>query len=60
MYLSDEKPYWWDIKSQLTIVVDMSEVALKALANGGQAWVNDVVTADDPVAAFTKGKMTMV
>ncbi|XP_048250793.1 uncharacterized protein LOC124111176 [Haliotis rufescens] len=59
-FLKKEKPYWWDLRGQISEIRAMASNATSALRTGGSAWVNEVVKGQkDPIAEFTKGKTTM-
>ena len=55
---TDEKPYWWNIKSEYIKIEKLVLKAKNGMINGGREWVNDV--KEDAVAEFTKGNYTMV
>ncbi|CAG2189963.1 unnamed protein product [Mytilus edulis] len=58
-FLKDEKPYWWDITTVFEEIWALSQQAIKALATGGPNWIaTTVIEGDDPVAKFTKGKVS--
>ncbi|CAG2209692.1 unnamed protein product [Mytilus edulis] len=58
-FLKDEKPYWWDITTVFEEIWALSQQAVKALATGGPNWIaTTVIQGDDPVAKFTKGKVS--
>lgn len=59
--LSDEKPYWWDISAQFEEVVGLAANATSALAKGGPTWIATTLSSgEDPIAKFTKGKVSQV
>jgi hypothetical protein len=58
LMFTDEKPYWWNIKSEYIKIEKLVLKAKNGMINGGREWVNDV--KEDPVAVFTKGNYTMV
>lgn len=57
---SDDKPYWWDITSQFTIVSTMASVAQEAIEEAKSTWMIEDIKTDDPVAKFTKGNVSLV
>ncbi|VDH91582.1 Hypothetical predicted protein [Mytilus galloprovincialis] len=58
-FLKDEKPYWWDIVTVFEEIWALSQQAVKALATGGPNWIaTTVIAGEDPVAKFTKGKVS--
>ncbi|XP_052074034.1 uncharacterized protein LOC127711917 [Mytilus californianus] len=58
-FLKDEKPYWWDITTVFEEILALSKQAVKALVKGGPTWIKTtVIEGDDPVAKFTKGKVS--
>ncbi|VDI24688.1 Hypothetical predicted protein, partial [Mytilus galloprovincialis] len=58
-FLKDEKPYWWDIETVFEEISTLAQQATIALAKGGPVWIaTTVIEGDDPVAKFTKGKVS--
>ncbi|CAG2251005.1 unnamed protein product [Mytilus edulis] len=57
--LKDEKPYWWDVETIFEEISTLAQQATIALAKGGPVWIaTTVIEGDDPVAKFTKGKVS--
>ena len=53
----DEQPYWWNM-TVFEQFLDEAKIALEKFEAGAEEWVETY--DEDPVAAFTNGKYTLV
>ena len=64
-FLKKEKPYWWNLKSQLRQILNESQAAVKVILEKGPAWVKDqaktkVTAIKDQIALLTDGSSSVV
>ena len=59
-FLKKEKPYWWDMKTQIREIKQMVIDLKVAIRDQGTSWVTDTAKAvKDEIDLFTEGGVTM-
>ena len=60
-FAKKEKPYWWDLRAQSRILMNMSQAVVRAIEVEGPKWVKTFAAeANKKIDRFTRGNMTLV